>query len=220
MLFTLFFSLKGITPDRILKYFKRPIHLSTCIRARAIRRVFVTPFDAKRPLDVNGGMFNAVNIRGRATLMQNPRSSMILWNSSFMSRKPQFIVIFLSDTFPVQRSDRKEMYPRGVHPKRAAKVALFYIVFVKRIKWCIVSHIIVQMDLPVDGVCIHFPKQDSFARLETVEVNLPQQALQETLRNGCSLFSRLWHDHLEMTWRVCQAHRRCHSNHIRRTGWC
>ena len=35
---------------------------------------------------------------------------------------------------------------------------LFYIVFVKCIKSCIVPHIIVQMDLPVDGVCINSPK--------------------------------------------------------------
>ena len=77
------------------------------------------PFDAKCLLDVNGGMFKVANFRARATLMQNPR---YYENSSFMSRKPQFIVIFLSDTFPVQRSDRKEMYPSGVHPKRASKV--------------------------------------------------------------------------------------------------
>jgi len=35
---------------------------------------------------------------------------------------------------------------------------VFYIVFVKRIKWCIVSHIIVQMGLPVVRVCIHSHK--------------------------------------------------------------
>jgi len=29
--------------------------------------------------------------------------------------------------------------------------------------WCIVRLIIVQMDLPVDGVSINPPKQDSFA---------------------------------------------------------
>ena len=67
-------------------------------------------------------MFKVTNFRARATLLQNSRSAMILWNSSFMSRKPQFIVIFLSDTFPVQRSDRKEMYSRGIHPKRTSKV--------------------------------------------------------------------------------------------------
>ena len=32
---------------------------------------------------------------------------------------------------------------------------VFYIVFVERIKWCIVQHIIVQMGLSVDGVCIN-----------------------------------------------------------------
>jgi len=47
-------------------------------------------------------------------------------------------------------------------------VALFilcyvcYIVFVKRVKWCIVMLIIVRMDLPVDGVCIHSPKTRLF----------------------------------------------------------
>ena len=47
--------------------------------------------------------------------------------------------------------------------------------------------IIVQMDLPVDGVYINSPKQDSFACLaakpeqSAVEGNLPQQALRETL---------------------------------------
>jgi len=40
---------------------------------------------------------------------------------------------------------------------------VFYIVFVKHIKCCIVPHIIVQMGLPVDGFIP--PKQDSFARI-------------------------------------------------------
>ena len=35
---------------------------------------------------------------------------------------------------------------------------VFYIVFVKRVKWCIVQYIIVELDLPVDGVRIHSPK--------------------------------------------------------------
>ena len=35
---------------------------------------------------------------------------------------------------------------------------VFYIVFVKRIKWCIVRHIVVQMDLAVDELFIHPPK--------------------------------------------------------------
>ena len=35
---------------------------------------------------------------------------------------------------------------------------VFYIVFDKRIKWCIVPHIIAEMGLPVDGVCIHSHK--------------------------------------------------------------
>jgi len=39
---------------------------------------------------------------------------------------------------------------------------LFYIVFVKRIKYCIVPHSIVQMGLPVDGVCIHSPKTRTY----------------------------------------------------------
>jgi len=35
---------------------------------------------------------------------------------------------------------------------------VFYIVFVKRIKWRIVPHIIVQTDLPVDGMSINSHK--------------------------------------------------------------
>ena len=35
---------------------------------------------------------------------------------------------------------------------------MFYIVFVKHIKWCMVPHIIAQMGLPVDGVCINSAK--------------------------------------------------------------
>ena len=35
---------------------------------------------------------------------------------------------------------------------------VFYIVFVKCIKWCIVPDMIMQMDMAVDGVCINFPK--------------------------------------------------------------
>jgi len=44
--------------------------------------------------------------------------------------------------------------------RQTLAVALFnlcyvlYIVFVRRVKWFIVPLIIVQMDLPVDGVCI------------------------------------------------------------------
>jgi len=63
----------------------------------------------------------------------------------------------------------------------------FYIVFVKCIQCYIVPHVIVQMGLPVDGVCIHSPKQDSFEWLaakqeeNAVEANLLQQSLQETL---------------------------------------
>ena len=50
------------------------------------------------------------------------------------------------------------------HRRQTLAVALFnkcyafYIVFVKRIKWCFVPHIIVQMDPPVDGVCINSPQ--------------------------------------------------------------
>ena len=50
------------------------------------------------------------------------------------------------------------------HRRQTLGVTLFnvcfvlYIVFGKRIKWFIVTHIIVQMGLPVDGVRIHPPK--------------------------------------------------------------
>jgi len=84
---------------------------------------------------------------------------------------------------------------------------VFYFVFVKRIKWCIVRFTIVQMGLPVDGVCIHSPKtrlvhfyncaiECSGSQLATVS------SAWATLRNGCSLFRRLWHDQLDMKWRV------------------
>jgi len=44
--------------------------------------------------------------------------------------------------------------------RQTLHVALFNLccVFYKRIKWCIVSHIFVQMDLSVDGVGINSPK--------------------------------------------------------------
>jgi len=52
-------------------------------------------------------------------------------------------------------------------------------VFVKRIQWCIVLHIVVQMDMPVDGVCIRSTKTRLVARLavkheqNVVYANLP-----------------------------------------------
>jgi len=60
---------------------------------------------------------------------------------------------------------------------------VFYIVFVKRINWCIVPHIIVQIDLPVDGVCTHSTKtklavkHEDMWNMSAVEANLPQQPL-------------------------------------------
>ena len=72
------------------------------------------------------------------------------------------------------------------HKRQTLAVALFnlcyvfYIVFVKRIKWCIVPHIIVQMDLRVVGVCINSPKtrlvcaiEKKMNRQSAVETNLP-----------------------------------------------
>jgi len=62
---------------------------------------------------------------------------------------------------------------------------VFYIVFVNRIKCCIVPPIIVQMELPV-GALIP-PKQDSFARLaanhkqSVVEANLPTEHFEERM---------------------------------------
>ena len=77
------------------------------------------------------------------------------------------------------------------HRRQTLAVALFnlcyvfYIVFVKRIKWCIVPHIIVQMDLPVDGVCINSPKTRLVCaigwgkKLCAVEANLPTYYFEE-----------------------------------------
>jgi len=97
------------------------------------------------------------------------------------------------------------------HRRQTLTVALFnlcyvfYIVFVKRIEWCIVSHIIVQMDLPMDGVCIYSPKTRFVYAISCqtwTECSGSQLATAssggDTLRNRCSLFR----DHLDMTWRV------------------
>jgi hypothetical protein len=47
---------------------------------------------------------------------------------------------------------------------------VFYIVFVQRIKWCIMPHIIVQMDLPVNGY-----------EQSAVEANLPNYHFEESM---------------------------------------
>ena len=67
---------------------------------------------------------------------------------------------------------------------------VFYIIFIKLIKWCIVPHIIAQMDLPVDEVCIHSSKN---------KPTCAPRSPGDTLRNGCSLFRRLCHDQLDTT---------------------
>ena len=87
----------------------------------------------------------------------------------------------------------------------------FYIVFVKYIKSFIVSHIIVQMDLPVDRVCIDSPKQDSFKLVDWLQnmINLPLRWLYYFAVDGTICW--IWHEE-------CQVHRRCHYNHIRQLG--
>ena len=101
------------------------------------------------------------------------------------------------------------------HIRQTLTVALFnlcyafYIAFVERIKCYIMPHKIVQVGLPVDGVCIHFPKtrfvwaigcetwtECSGSQLVTASSGLCGRHFEKV----CSLFLRLWHDQLVMTW--------------------
>jgi len=106
-------------------------------------------------------------------------------------------------------------------------VTCFILSLVKGKKWCIMPHIIVQIGLPVDGVCIHSPPTRLICTIgcetwseSAVEANLPQQSLRKTLwATNVRYFAVygkinwIWHEE-------CQAHRRCHSNHIYQTAWC
>ena len=87
---------------------------------------------------------------------------------------------------------------------------VFYIVFVKRIKLCIVARIIVEMGMPVYGVCIRSPKTrlvwaicETWSNRVQYRSQLPTaSSAGDASRNGCSLLRRLWQDQLDMTWRV------------------
>jgi len=54
---------------------------------------------------------------------------------------------------PHKKQGHKQTRCQTLHVALFNLCYMFYIVFVKHIKWCIVSHIIVQMVLGVDGVC-------------------------------------------------------------------
>ena len=85
---------------------------------------------------------------------------------------------------------------------------VFYIIFVKHIKWCVVRLIIVQMDLPVDGVCTRSSKTRLVCVIGCLwtECNGSQLAtassVGNTLSDVCLLFHRLSHDQLDITWIV------------------
>jgi len=69
---------------------------------------------------------------------------------------------------------------------------VFYIVVVKRIKWCIVLHTIVQMGLPVGVACI---QSGVYSESQVATAS----SAGDHLRNVCLLLRCLCHDHLDTT---------------------
>ena len=82
IMFICLFILSGIVPSIILKFFSRPMALSTWILDLAIRRVFVVAFDASCLPLPKGGMFKVAPRNASKSRIKNPRSAMM---SSFGS---------------------------------------------------------------------------------------------------------------------------------------
>ena len=108
--------------DRILKFFIRPIALSTCMRKRAIFFVLITSLLVSLfPLPhlhffVNGGITNFARLSSKRSLIGKPLSAMISCPGFTRSRKPLLSVMYLSDVLPPHNLETNENAPDGVIP--------------------------------------------------------------------------------------------------------
>ena len=116
----------GIVDCRILNFLNRPITLSTCILTFDIFLEAPTSFpDICDFPFVKFGTFNVAPYVASSSEIVKPRSASIRSPCCKTSRKPDLIVISLSDTRPPHPRDKKLTAPAGVIASRYFIVLVF-----------------------------------------------------------------------------------------------